>query len=166
MNNTAQQSERLTRADFRVAIAFHKPVLIRYAGGDGQDFTLRIIEPHEMRETKDGNTIIVAMCRLKGERRHFRLDRVERYEPLKAGFKLELPAKVENPEEITDWWTFRSDTNVELFQLELNTDHLDDPYPTLFDTAKARSAKVRAVVKAEGGVSIRRLRRKDVLALR
>ncbi len=166
MNTTAKQSERLTRADFRVAVAFQKPVLIRYAGGDGAEATVRIIEPHELRETKDGNIVIVAMCRTKGERRHFRLDRVEKYEPLKAGFKLEFPTKAENPDEITDWWTLRSQSGTEVMQIEVNTDDVANPYAKVLGYAQARSAKVRAVVKGERGISIRRLRREDVLAWR
>lgn len=162
MNTTAQQSARLTRADFRVAVAFQKPVVIHYLGDNGS-LSIRIIEPHELRDTKDGNVIIVAMCRTKGERRHFRLDRVERYLSLKAGFELEMPGKAD-PEEITNWWTLRSQNGTEVLQLELNTDGMVNPYAQVLRAAQEESGKVRAVVKAERGITIRRLRRKDVLA--
>jgi predicted DNA-binding transcriptional regulator YafY len=163
MNNTAYQSLNMTRADFKVAIAFRKPVHIHYVADNG-DVSNRVIEPHELRETQDGSVLVVAMCRLKGERRHFRLDRVSHYMSWRPGFELELPSA--NPEEITDWWTLRSSNDHEVLQLELNTDGVVNPYAMVLKAAQEQSGKVRAVVKAERGITIRRLRRKDVLSRR
>lgn len=162
MTNATYQSTRMTAADMKIAIAFEKTVHILYG-----ETTLewREIEPHEVRETKDGNLIVVAMCRLRGERRSFRLDRISHYNFGVRGFILPWPEKAD-PEEITDWWTLRSQNGHEVLQLELNTDGMVNPYAQVLRAAQERSGVVRAVVKAERGISIRRLRRKDVLAWR
>jgi len=171
MTNATYQSLRMTKADFNVAIAFGKTVHILYGEltVDGDHATgnveWREIEPHEVRETKDGNLIVVAMCRLRGERRTFRLDRISHYNFGTRGFILPWPEKAD-PEEITDWWTIRSRSDHEIIQVELNTDGVTGPHAKVLGKAMAQSGKVRAVCKAEGGVSIRRLRRKDVLAWR
>lgn len=163
MTNAAYQSLRMTKADFNVAIAFTKTVHVLYTGTDGVT-EWREIEPHEVRETKDGNLVVVAMCRLRGERRSFRLDRISHYNFGTRGFVLPWPEKAD-PEEITDWWTVQSKTGHEIIQIELNTDG-KNPYPLVLGEAMRTSGRVRAVSKAEGGVSIRRLRRGDVLAWR
>ncbi len=173
MTNATYQSTRMTAADMRVAIAFQKTIHILYRSGeivtDGDVATglieWREIEPHEVRETKDGNLIVVAMCRLRGERRSFRLDRISHYNFGTRGFILPWPEKAD-PEEVTDWWTLRSQNGHEVMQLELNTDGMVNPYAQVLRVAQERSGRVRAVVKAERGISIRRLRRKDVLAWR
>lgn len=164
MTNATYQSMRVTKADFNVAIAFTKTVHIRYTGVNG-DAEWREIEPHEVRETKDGNYVVVAMCRARGERRTFRLDRVSHYNLGTRGFILPWPEKAD-PEEITDWWTIRSANDHEIVQVELNTDGQANPYALVLKKVMSESGKVRAVCKAERGVSIRRLRRKDVLAWR
>jgi Predicted transcriptional regulator len=164
MTNARYQSLRMTAVDFKVAIAFTKMVHVLYTGTD-EVTEWREIEPHEVRETKDGNLIVVAMCRLRGDRRTFRLDRISHYNFGTRGFILPWPEKAD-PEEITDWWTIRSRSDHEIVQLELNTDGEKNPYALVLGKAMAESGKVRAVSKAEKGVSIRRLRRKDVLAWR
>jgi len=171
MTNATYQSTRMTAADMKVAIAFTKTMHILYGETtvDGDHVTglveWREIEPHEVRETKDGNLIVIAMCRLRGERRTFRLDRISHYNFGTRGFLLPWPEKAD-PEEITDWWTIRSRSDHEIIQVELNTDGVPGPHAKVLGKAMAQSGKVRAVCKAEGGVSIRRLRRKDVLAWR
>lgn len=164
MNNTARQSLRLTKADFGVAIAFTKTVHILYTGTNGVA-EWREIEPHEMRETRDGNFLIVAMCRLRGDCRTFRLDRVSHYKFGTRGFSLPWPEKTD-PEEVTNWWTIRSRSDHEILQVELDTTGSTNSHAQVFAKATRESGRVRAVCKAEGGVSIRRLRRKDVLAWR
>jgi predicted DNA-binding transcriptional regulator YafY len=165
MTNATHQSLRMTRADFKVAIAFEKPANILYTDSKGNT-DWRVIEPHEVRESKDGQLFVIAMCRTRGERRHFRLDRISHYTLERPGFIMELPRKVVDPEEITDWWTIRSANDHEIIQVELNTDGTVNPYAKVLAKATAESGKVRAVIKAERGVSIRRLRQKDVLAWR
>lgn len=164
MTNATYQSTRMTRADFNVGIAFTKTVHILYTGSD-EMAEWREIEPHEVRETKDGNLVVVAMCRLRGERRTFRLDRISHYNFGTRGFILPWPEKA-NPEELTDWWTIRSRTDHEIVQVELNTDGVAGPHAKVLGKAMDQSGMVRATCRAEGGVSIRRLRRKDVLAWR
>jgi hypothetical protein len=171
MTNAAYQSTRTTAADMKVAIAFEKTVHILYGETkvDGDVATglveWREIEPHEVRQSKDGNLYVVAMCRLRGERRHFRLDRISHYNSGTRGFILPWPEKAD-PEEITDWWGLTSQTGTTVLQVELNTDGQPNPYALVLKKAQTESGKVRAVVKAERGISIRRLRRKDVLAWR
>lgn len=174
MTNAAYQSTRMTAADLKVAIAFTKTVHILYGEitehGDVATGSLqwREIEPHEVRETKDGNLIVIAMCRLRGERRTFRLDRISHYNFGTRGFLLPWPEKAD-PEEITDWWTVTSKTGHEITQVEVVVPS-DVPYGERYryvgDEVRRRSAKVRAVSKAEGGIGLRRLRRKDVLTWR
>lgn len=176
MTNATHQSTRMTAADMKVAIAFEKTVHILYGEITAEGVTVatgnvewREIEPHEVRETKDGNLIVVAMCRLRGERRTFRLDRISHYNFGTHGFVLPWPEKAD-PEELTDWWTFTSKTHHEVAQLEIvipiEVREGGKWGEWLRDAAAARSAKIRAVIKAEHGIAFRRLRRKDVLALR
>lgn len=164
MTNATYQSLRMTKADFNVAIAFTKVVNVLYTGID-EVAEWREIEPHEVRETKDGNLVVVAMCRLRGERRTFRLDRISHYNFVSRGFSLPWPDKTD-PDEVTDWWTIRSRSDHEIAQVELNTDGLTGPYGRVLGKAMEQSGKVRAVCKAEGGVTIRRLRQRDVLIWR
>lgn len=164
MTNATYQSTRMTKADFNVGIAFTKTVHILYPDADGA-LEWREIEPHEVRETKDGNLVVVAMCRLRGDRRTFRLDRISHYNFGTRGFILPWPIKAD-PEELTDWWTISSKTGHEIVQVELNTDGMTGPHGKVLGKAMKQSGQVRAVCKAEGGVSIRRLRRKDVLIWR
>lgn len=173
MTNATYQSVRVTKADFKVAIAFEKTVHILYGetAVNGVATGLvewREIEPHEVRETKDGNFVVVAMCRTRKELRSFRLDRISHYKMGTRGFVLSLPKTVD-PNEITDWWRFTSKTDVEIVQLEIvipSHTPYEELYAYVLNTAKTRSAKIRAVIKAEGGVAMRRLRRREVLALR
>ncbi len=164
MTNATLQSLRMTKADFGIGIAFTKTVHVLYTGTN-EVAEWREIEPHEVRETKDGNLVVVAMCRLRGDRRTFRLDRISHYNFGTRGFILPWPEKAD-PEEITDWWGLTSQNGVTVLQVELNTDGQANPYAKVLAKATAESGRVKAVVKAERGISIRRLRRKDVLAWR
>lgn len=160
MTNAMYQSTRVTIADMRVAIAFTKTVNILYTGTNGVT-EWREIEPHEVRQTKDGNHVVIAMCRARNGRRTFRLDRISHYNPGTRGFILPWPMEAD-PDEITDWWTITSRTGHEIVQVELNTDGQRNPHGLVLGLAMRESGRVRAVCKAEGGVSIRRLRRRDV----
>lgn len=162
MTNAGYQSMRVTIADVRVAIAFTKTVHILYTGTDGVT-EWREIEPHEVRQTKDGNHVVIAMCRARNARRTFRLDRISHYNLGTRGFVLPWP-EAADPDEITDWWTIQSKTGHEIVQVELNTDGQRNPYALVLNRAMGESGRVRAVCRAEGGVSIRRLRRRDVKA--
>lgn len=64
---------RITKAARR-----EQPVTITYTKADGEE-TVRTIEPTGLKLTKAGDTLIVAMDRLSGEKRSFRLDRVSAY---------------------------------------------------------------------------------------
>lgn len=55
-----------------------QPVTITYTRADGTE-TVRTIEPTGLKVTKAGDTLVLAMDRLSGEKRSFRLDRVSAY---------------------------------------------------------------------------------------
>lgn len=164
MFSTRNEDEGTTARRLNLAAQRQHPVTITYVAGDGE--TVRTIEPYELKLSQDGTSVrVMAMCRLRGELRAFRLDRIKHYTIHRSSsFKLEPPAPA-NPDEITDWWTITSRTGHEILQLELNTDGKSNPYALVLGDAMARSGRVRAVCRAERGVTIRRLRRRDVLAL-
>jgi predicted DNA-binding transcriptional regulator YafY len=162
MRATARQNVAKTESDVRKAVKLGLPVTIDYVKGDGSP-SLRTIEPHEVRETGDGSLIVIAMCRMKGDRRHFRLDRITHYTLHRGTFQLEMPGE----NDPTDWWAFTSRTGVEVFRTEVVIP-AEVPYSEWYEytlsQAHKRSAKLRAVVKAEHGVGMRRLRRGELRA--
>lgn len=162
MRVTAKQPVEKTEGDLRRAILRGSPVTVDYVADDGTK-SVRTVEPHDIRVTNDGETVMVAMCRLRRSRRTFRVDRITHYTVHHGKFEMELDRP--NPDEVTDWWTIQSRTGHEVIQLELNTDGKSNPYALVLAEGMRLSNKVRAVSKAEGGVSIRRLRRRDVKAL-
>lgn len=162
MRVTARQDEARTESDMRRAVKLRLPVTVDYVAEDGTH-SVRTLEPYEVRVTKGDQVVIVAMCRMRLERRTFRLDRVTHYTVHRGTFQLEPPAPAD-PDEVTDWWSIKSRSGHEILQVHLNTDGKSHPYGLVLGKARAESGQVRAVCRAEGGVSIRRLRRKDVLA--
>lgn len=134
MTNATYQSLRMTKADFNVAIAFTKTMHILYTGTNGVA-AWREIEPHEVRETKDGNFVVVAMCLLRGERRSFRLDRISHYNFGTRDYFLDLP-KQDNPEEIINRRTIRSRAHYEIIPFELNTNGMKNPYKMVESSAR------------------------------
>lgn len=55
-----------------------QPVTVTYTKADGTE-TVRTIEPTGLKLTQAGDTLVIAMDRLSGEKRSFRLDRVSAY---------------------------------------------------------------------------------------
>lgn len=162
MRATARQDAARTEDDLRKAVKLRLPVTVDYLAEDGTH-TVRTIEPHEVRVTKNDEVIIVAMCRMRLDRRTFRMDRITHYTLHRGTFQLQLPAPAD-PNEVTDWWTVRSRNGHEILQVHVNTDGQSNPYRLVLAEAIRQSGQVRAVSKAEGGVSLRRLRRRDVIA--
>lgn len=162
MRVTGNETELTTVLNLHAAISRRRPITVTYVDEHG-DETVRTVEPYSIRQTKADELILVVMCRLRQDRRTLRLDRVTHYTVHRGTFHLE-PPKPTDPDEITDWWTIRSRNDHEIIQVELNTDNMSHPFGKVLGKAKAESGQVRAVCKAEGGVSIRRLRRRDVLA--
>lgn len=162
MRATRNETEMDTVLNVHVAITRRQPVTLTYWDDKG-DETVRTIEPYELKVSAAGDVRVVAMCRLRRELRSFRLDRVTHYTVHRGTFQLELPAPAD-PDEMTDWWTIRSRNGHEILQVHLNTDGQRNPHAQVLGKAMRESGKVRAVCKAEKGVSIRQLRRRDVLA--
>jgi predicted DNA-binding transcriptional regulator YafY len=163
MRTTKHETELEMVLNIHRAISRKQPVTVTYVDEHGNE-TVRTVEPYSIRQTKAGELTLVVMCRLRHDRRTLRLDRVTHYTVHRGTFQLELPAPAD-PDEITDWWSIKSKTGHEIIQVELNTDGLNHPFGKVLGKARAESGQVRAVCKAEGGVAIRRLRRRDVLAL-
>lgn len=156
---TRRESEQTTVSRFIAAARAGRPVTVDYVNETGEH-SLRTVEPHEVDEER---MLVKVMCRLRGEYRTFRLDRVTHYTVHRGTFQLEPPAPAD-PDEVTDWWSIKSRSGHEILQVHLNTDGKRHPYGLVLGKAREESGQVRAVCKAEGGVSIRRLRRRDVLA--
>lgn len=163
MRATKNETEQDTVLNLHLAITRRLPVTVSYSDIDGRE-TVRTIEPYEVKISAGGDLRVMAMCRLRHELRGFRLDRITHYTVHRGTFQLELPTPAD-PDEVTDWWTIRSRNGHEIIQVHLNTDGMRGPHAKVLGEAMRQSGKVRAVCRAEGGVSIRRLRRRDVLAL-
>lgn len=90
MKHTHRQTTTATLTDLYRAIDRHHAITITYLDRDG-DETVRTIEAHEIRTTSDGDIAIVAMCRLRGDERRFRLSRIRSYTLHRIGYVLERP---------------------------------------------------------------------------
>ncbi|MFJ4887759.1 WYL domain-containing protein [Streptomyces sp. NPDC088731] len=99
MKNTATQSSTKTLADLYRAMDRQNAVTITYLAPGDTEPTIRTIEIHEVRTTKNGGIVIVAMCRLRGEERQFHLSGVLSYTLHRIAFVLDRPAptKYERP---------------------------------------------------------------------
>lgn len=90
MKLTSKQTTTKTLADLYRAIDRQTVVTITYVDRDGSD-SIRTIEPAELRTTEDGDIVIVAMCRLRGDERNFRISRVRAYTVHRMAFVLTRP---------------------------------------------------------------------------
>ena len=90
MKLTAKQSTTKTLTDLYRAIDRQLVVTITYVDRDGSE-SIRTIEPAELRTTEDGDIVIVAMCRLRGDERNFRISRVRAYTVHRMAFVLTRP---------------------------------------------------------------------------
>lgn len=162
MRVVQKETERVTITSFIRAIERQHPVTITYIDVKG-DGTVRTIEPYKIDVSDPGNIIVTAMCRKRGELRTFRLDRMTHYTVHRGGFHLEN--EQENPEQPTDWWVFTSHSGHEVSRLEIKIPAsvlAKQRYSYVMRQATAQSGKIRAVVKAEHGVAMRRLLRREI----
>ncbi|MFF9628358.1 WYL domain-containing protein [Streptomyces fradiae] len=90
VKHTNRQTTTKTLTDLYRALDRRHAVTITYTDRDGTD-TVRTIEPHDIRTTDDGDIVIVAMCRLRGDERNFRISRVRSYTPHRIPFTLDRP---------------------------------------------------------------------------
>lgn len=91
MRITKNQTTTKTLADLYRALDRAQVVTITYVDRDGSE-SIRTIEPADLRTTEDGDIVIVAMCRLRGDERSFRISRIRAYTLHKMAFTLERPA--------------------------------------------------------------------------
>lgn len=167
MRATAKETESETVYRLWVALYRGRPVTLTYQDEPSVE-TIRTIEPHSFKQSKDGNMLVLAMCRLRKELRVFRIDRITHYTIHRGTFLLELP-EAPDPNEITDWWSFTSRTQHEIAQVKIAIPDglsISEQYEYVREIGLARSAKVRAVWKAEHGIGMQRLRRRDVKRIR
>lgn len=99
MKLTSRQSQTKTIADLYRAIDKQHAVTLTYLD-DKNEETVRTVEGHELRTTTDGDVILVAMCRLRGDERNFRLSKVTAYTVHRISYVLTRPAPTtyERPE--------------------------------------------------------------------
>jgi predicted DNA-binding transcriptional regulator YafY len=91
MRIAANQTTTKTLADLIRAADHHFAVTLTYVD-DKDDETIRTIEIHELRTTADGDVILIAMCRLRGDERHFRISKIRSYTVHRMAYVLERPA--------------------------------------------------------------------------
>lgn len=93
MFTTAAETEARTTARLIRAMDNEHPVTITYTKADGSQ-TVRTIEIFDIRITKAGDTLIVAMDRETQERRSFRADRITHYSLHRTAYTVPREASV------------------------------------------------------------------------
>lgn len=100
MKRTDRQTSTKTIADFYRAIDRQHAVTITYLKPGETEPTVRTIEIHELRTASlkvtkkgisGGGIVIIAMCRLRGERREFALSGILSYTVHRIGYVLTMP---------------------------------------------------------------------------
>ncbi|MFD9721034.1 WYL domain-containing protein [Streptomyces sp. NPDC059076] len=99
MKHTDRQTSTRTLADLYRALDRQHAITITYLKPGDTEPTVRTIEVHDIRTTKSGGIVIVAMCRLRGEERQFHLAGIQTYTLHRMAFVLDRPAptKYERP---------------------------------------------------------------------
>ncbi|MGW1468528.1 WYL domain-containing protein [Streptomyces sp. NPDC002308] len=92
MRHTASQTTTKTLTDLYRALDHHHAVTITYLKPGETEPTVRTIEIHELRTTKAGGIVIVAMCRLREAERQFHLAGVLAYTIHRMAYALDRPA--------------------------------------------------------------------------
>jgi len=77
----------ITRAAFNA-----RPIQITYGCEKDGESETRLIEIHDIRTTRDGNIILRAWCRLRGEMRTFRVDRITAHRTRRLAWTGPTPA--------------------------------------------------------------------------
>lgn len=90
MKHTARQPLTRTLTDLYRAIDAQRVVTLTYLDEKGNE-TVRTVEGHELRTTTDGDVILVAMCRLRGDERNFRISKVIAYTVHRMAYVLTRP---------------------------------------------------------------------------
>jgi|GEM_PF-3162683 len=90
MRITKNQTEDRTLTDLARALDRRRPVTITYTKADGTE-TVRTIEIHDLRTTKNGDVIFRAADRQSREMRTFRVDRITAYTLHRGRYTVVLP---------------------------------------------------------------------------
>ena len=78
MFTTATETTARTTTRLIKAMDSQHPVTITYTKADGSE-TIRTIEIYDIKVTKAGDTLLLTMDRESGEKRSFRVDRIQAY---------------------------------------------------------------------------------------
>jgi predicted DNA-binding transcriptional regulator YafY len=92
MRITNRQTSTRTLADLYRALDRQNAATITYLAPGDTEPTVRTIEIADIRTTKNGGIVIVAMCRLRGEERQFHLAGVLSYTLHRIAYVLDRPA--------------------------------------------------------------------------
>ncbi|MEU0837106.1 WYL domain-containing protein [Streptomyces sp. NPDC005969] len=138
MRNTNRQTTTRTLADLYRALDRQHAVTITYLAPGDTEPTVRTIEIADIRTTKNGGIVIVAMCRLRGEERQFVLSGVLSYTLHRIAYVLDRPA----PTKYVRPAPAPADNADALFFYELARDQDDADYTprTLIQTDAALAA--------------------------
>lgn len=90
MRLTSHQPAGRTREDLERALNRRRAVTFTYIDELGRE-TVRTVELDLIRDTDAGDTIAVGLCRLRGDYRAFRLDRIHGYTVHRLPYILDHP---------------------------------------------------------------------------
>jgi predicted DNA-binding transcriptional regulator YafY len=91
MRTTASETETDTTLRLMTAMDRHHPVTITYLKANG-DETIRTIETYAIEVSNAGDILLKVMDRQSGEKRTFRLDRIQAYTVHRSSYTVPLPA--------------------------------------------------------------------------
>ncbi|MER7108854.1 WYL domain-containing protein [Streptomyces sp. NPDC000229] len=117
MKRTARQTSTRTLADLIRAMDGKRAVTITYVDSDGEE-SVRTIEIHDIRTTKEGRIIVRAMCRMRGEMRTFHPEQIVSYTIHRMRFALDAPTGEAR-------FTHAAETEAEFISLEMDRDYPD-----------------------------------------
>ncbi|WP_331728961.1 WYL domain-containing protein (plasmid) [Streptomyces sp. NBC_01259] len=92
MRHTNRQATTKTLTDLYRALDHANAVTITYLAPGDTEPTVRTVEIHEVRTTRAGGIVIVAMCRLRGDERQFAVSGIRAYTVHRMAFVLDRPA--------------------------------------------------------------------------
>lgn len=92
MKHTHQQTRLRTLTDLYRAADHQHAVTITYLKPGDTHPTVRTVEIHDLRTTKAGGIVIIAMCRLRQAERQFHLSGIRSYTVHRIGYVLQRPA--------------------------------------------------------------------------
>jgi len=88
---TARETEHQTTLRIMRAMDRRQPVTITYIKADGTE-TIRTIETYNIEVSNAGDILLKVMDRQSGEKRTFRVDRIQAYTVHRSTYQLERPA--------------------------------------------------------------------------